>query len=91
MTTLQTLQDLLKANFDLEPERLNPEAKLEELDIDSLAVVEVLFVVEDQFKVTVPSEPLARQASLKTIGELVAYIDRLVAEQHPVAAGEERI
>ena len=64
-----------------------PEADLaDDLDIDSLAIVEVLFDVENQFKVTVPSESVGRHASLKTIGDLVDYIDRLVAEQHPVAA-----
>ena len=86
MTTLQTLQNLLNKNFGLDPNRLDAQAKLEDLDIDSLAVVEVLFDVENQFKVTVPSESGARQASLKTIGDLVEYIDRLIVEQHPAAS-----
>ena len=50
MTTLQSVQALLKANFDLAPETLQPEAKLADLAIDSLAVLEVLFAVEDAFK-----------------------------------------
>ena len=86
MTTLQTLQNLLNKNFGLDPNRLDEQARLEDLDIDSLAIVEVLFDVESQFKVTVPSESVGRHASLQTIGDLVDYIDRLVAEQHPVAA-----
>ncbi len=85
MTTLQTLQHILKTNFDLEPEVLATDARLADLEIDSLAIVEVLFAVEDEFKVTVPSEPVAQQTSLKTVGDLVAYIDRLVAEQAPVS------
>jgi len=83
MTTLQTLHRILKKNFDLEPAALPPEARLGDLQIDSLAVIDVLFEVEDEFKVTVPSEPAA-QASLRTVGDLVAYIDRLVAEQRLV-------
>jgi len=85
MTTLQTLQNLLSKNFGLDPSRLDAQARLEDLDIDSLAIVEVLFDVESQFQVTVPSESAGRHASLKTVGDLVDYIDRLVAEQHPVA------
>ena len=81
MTTLQTLQALLKENFAIDGTRLSPETRLEELNIDSLAVVEVLFMVEDKFKVTVPTESVAQQASLKTIGDLVSYVDRLVGEQ----------
>ena len=87
MTTLQTLQNLLNKNFGLDPNRLDTQARLEDLDIDSLAIVEVLFDVESQFKITIPSESAGRHASLKTIGDLVDYIDRLIADQH-AAAGE---
>ena len=83
MTTLQSIQAILKANFDLSPGALHPEAKLEDLAIDSLAVIEVMFIVEDEFKVTVPPDPTALQAEIKTIGDLVAYVDKLVAEQQP--------
>ncbi|HSV20179.1 MAG TPA: acyl carrier protein [Casimicrobiaceae bacterium] len=84
MTTLETLQSVLKANYDLEPEAVRPNAQLEDLELDSLAVVEILFAVEERFKVIVPQEPAVQQTSLRTVGDLVAYIDRLVAEQHPV-------
>lgn len=84
MTTLQTLHRILQANFDLKVDELSLDSSLEDLDIDSLTIVEVLFAIEDEFKVTVPSESPAQQASLKTVGDLVAYVDRLVAEQAPV-------
>ena len=89
MTTLQTLQRILKKDFQLEPEVLFPEARLEDLAIDSLAVIEVLFAVEDEFGITVPSEPAALQNQLQTVGDLVAYVDRLIAEQRPAPANEE--
>ena len=86
MTTLQSVQSLLKANFNLSTEVLQPDAKLEDLAIDSLSVLEVMFAVEDKFKIVVPSEPVASQGPMKTIGDLVAYVDKLVAEQHPAPA-----
>ena len=86
MTTLQSVQALLKANFDLSADVLQPDVKLEDLAIDSLSVLEVLFAVEDKFKIIVPSEPVASQGPMKTIGDLVAYVDKLVAEQHPAPA-----
>jgi acyl carrier protein len=89
MTTLQSVQAILKANFDLSPDVLQPDAKLEDLAIDSLSVVEVLFAVEDEFKVKVPSEPMASQVQMKTISDLVAYVDKLMAEQHPAPASGE--
>lgn len=89
MTTLQSVQAILQANFNLAPEVLQPEAKLEDLAIDSLSVIEVMFALEDEFKVTVPSEPAALQTGIKTVGDLVAYVDKLIAEQHPAGAGGE--
>ncbi len=59
MSTLQSVQGILKTNFDLSPEILRPDAKLEDLAIDSLSVLEVMFAVEEEFKVTVPSAPVA--------------------------------
>ncbi len=85
MTTLDAIHEILTANFDVAPEALQPEAKLADLAIDSLAVIEVLFEVEDRFKITIPSAPAATQGQLGTVGDLVAYIDRLIAEQHPGA------
>ena len=59
MTTLQSMQGIFKANFDLAPELLQREAVLEDLEIDSLSMIEVLFAVEDEFKIVVPHEPAA--------------------------------
>ncbi len=85
MSTLDAIREILKANFDIAPDALQPEAKLDDLEIDSLAVIEVMFAVEDKFHITVPSEPASIQGQLKTVGDLVAYIDRLIAEQQPAA------
>jgi len=80
MTTLQRLQAIIKANFNLEPEVLQPDARLKDLEIDSLAVIEIMFCVEDEFKVVVPPEK-AESEKLETVGDLVNYIDMLVDKQ----------
>jgi len=83
MTTLQSMQGIFKANFDLAPEVLLPEAVLEDLEIDSLSMIEVLFAVEDEFKIVVPHEPAAWRGEMRTFGDLVDYVDKLVAAQRP--------
>ena len=83
MTTLDSIREILHRNFDIAMDALQPDAKLDALAIDSLAVIEVMFALEDQFEITVPSEPAGAQGKLTTIGDLVEYIDRLIAEQHP--------
>jgi acyl carrier protein len=89
MTTLQSMQCLFKANFDLAPEILQREAVLEELQIDSLSMIEVLFAIEDEFKIVVPQEPSAWRGQTRTLGDLVDYVDKLIAAQHPATAGGE--
>lgn len=89
MTTLESLQAILKTNLDLSSELVQPETTLEDLAIDSLALIEVMFDIEEKFKITVPAESAALQGQMNTVGDLVAYIDRLVAEQSPLRAGGE--
>ncbi len=85
-TTIARLHALLARDFELEPEALAPDTRLEDLDIDSLRMIEILFSVEDAFKITVPAEQAELREKVKTVGDLAAYIDTLVAEQH--AAGK---
>ena len=86
MSTHERLQTLFAKDFDIAPERLHDAARLEDLEIDSLRMIEILFSVEDTFGITVGQEQSELRARLKTFGDLVDYIDALVAEQHPKEA-----
>ena len=77
MTTLERLRTILVRDYKLAPDVLVPEAPLESLGIDSLGAAELLFNVEDEFAITLPPEPV----QLPTIGDVVDYIDRLIAGQ----------
>jgi acyl carrier protein len=79
MTTLERLQEMLARDFDLDRAVLLPGATLESLDIDSLRMIEILFTIEDAFKITVPNEQSEIRARVKTLGDLAAYVDELVA------------
>jgi acyl carrier protein len=87
MTTLQSVQAILQTQFNLAPEVLQPEATLKDLAIDSLAVIEVLFAIEYEFKITVPLDLAELQTQIETIGDLAVHVDKLVAEQHPSRVG----
>lgn len=82
MNTLEHLQRILEADYQIAPAKLKPSAKLEDLGVDSLGVMELLFKVEDEFHIQLPPEEI----KLATISEVVAYIDRLIAEQHTTPA-----
>ncbi len=87
MTTLERLSKILVKNYKIDPARLTLNGPLGELGIDSLGMLELLFFIEDEFKVQLPYDPVA----LPTVGDAVAYIDGLLAAQHltgaPATAG----
>lgn len=78
MTTLERLQTILIDNYPLTREALTPDVLLADMEIDSLGVMELFFSIEDAFALAVPNDKL----ELKSIGDVVDYIDRLIAEQH---------
>ena len=84
-TTLQAIQEILIANFPLKIEAVGADAELDQLDIDSLSIVEVLFEVEEKLGITVPSDSGAMRNTLKTVGDLASYVDTLIAGQRAAA------
>jgi len=77
-TTLELLLEILAKDYKLDPDALTLDKPLEALGIESLGVAELLFTVEDEFKVKVSTEPV----KLASVGDVVGYIDVLVAAQH---------
>ncbi len=87
-TTLERLQALLAKDFDLPLDKLRPDTRLEDLDIDSLRMIEILFSVEETFSITVATEQSVLREQLRTLGDLAAHVDALVAEQHGAGHGK---
>jgi len=56
---------------------------VDDLDIDSLSLVEIAVQIEDKYGVKVPDEDLA---GLRTVGDAVGYIQKLEAENPEAAA-----
>ncbi|MFE3258241.1 meromycolate extension acyl carrier protein AcpM [Nocardia sp. NPDC059091] len=59
---------------------------VDDLDIDSLSLVEIAVQLEDKYSVKVPDEDLA---SLRTVGDAVAYVQKMEAEKPQLAAEME--
>ena len=82
-STYERLSAILVKDYKIPPQALVPEATLESLGIDSLAAAELLFSAEDAFHIRVPPEAVP----LPTLGDVVAYLDALIAQQHGGDAG----
>ena len=76
-TTFERLRTMLVRDYSVDAAKLAPDALLEDLGIDSLGAAELLFNIEDEFGIKVSAEPVP----LKTVGEVVGYIDALVEAQ----------
>lgn len=72
MATIDTIKEVLQDNLDIEPETVNEESTFESLGIDSLDMVELICDLEEKCDVDF-GEP----EGLKTVGDLVEYIDNL--------------
>ena len=46
---------------------------VDDLDVDSLSMVEIIYACEEAFNVSIPDEDAK---SLKTVGDAVSYIER---------------
>ena len=70
---------ILTDEFDVDAERVRPDATLVSLGLDSLALMEFVFAVEDRFRTRIPEERLdPRQAGL-TLARLVDALDAQLA------------
>ena len=71
--------------FELEPAKVVPEARLrEDLDLDSLDAADMLVAIEKRFGIRLDDQ-IARQ--FRTVSDIHSYVRRLVAEKQNNAHG----
>lgn len=77
MSTLDELKQLIKSSFGIEPETIKADSSLAEYGLDSLSLVELIFVVEEHFNLDIPSA----KSEVTTLSGLASLIDELRAVQ----------
>ncbi len=68
----------------LDPGEVKLEASPEDLGLDSLGMVEIVFAIEEAFDISVPfnaNDPDASDFDVSTIGATIEAVERLIAEQ----------
>ena len=68
---------MIATSAEVPIEKLEPDRPLQELDVDSLTVLEVMFDLEEKFKIKMPEE----RVPVRTVQDIADLVDRLVAEQ----------
>ena len=70
---LEKVKAILSKQFGVEEDKITPDTSLiDDLEADSLDVVDLLMSIEDEFEVEVPDEEIE---GIKTVNDLVKYIE----------------
>ena len=77
------LMNLFAQTFEINKDRLLPEATLESLGLDSLAVIEFLFQIEDKFGIQIPDQA----SPPNTLGEMLQLVVPLLPRDSSGGSG----
>ncbi|MFG2334011.1 acyl carrier protein [Streptomyces sp. NPDC048604] len=84
MTSLyEPIKSALARHFNIPEDTIAPESTLEDLGMDSLAVVELMCILQDDMGLRVPQAEHLKSLQA-TVGEAVAAVER--AQQQPAEA-----
>jgi acyl carrier protein len=88
MSTFDALCEILVKDYALDADSLTPDTTLAGLAIDSLGVIELIFAIEDRFKVSFPDVDATTVGESGTLSELSHYVDQLIATRDALADAE---
>ena len=88
MSSVQdTIFDIIAKESGIDRAKITPEATLKDLDIQSLDAVQILFEIEDHFKITMPDrDPNFDTESVKGLVDAVETLVAAKGEQPPAAS-----
>ena len=72
---------LLVEQTGLDPEEISLFSKFEDLNLDSVAIVELIFSLEEAFKISIPFEGLDEselKRNFHTVSSLIAHLKELL-------------
>lgn len=73
MTSLSTLTDILVEQLGINPEQVEPSARLADLGADSLDHVEIVMALDQEFGLDITDEDSDK---FVTVGDILNYIER---------------
>jgi acyl carrier protein len=73
----QKIRTMIAEHFGLDVDKLSPETEIASLGIDSLALIEFMFQMEERLNIRMADS----RAQLVTVANVIAEIERAVREQ----------
>jgi acyl carrier protein len=81
-TTAQRVIRVIAKNKKMAPEDLSPETRFEDLKMDSLDGLNMVFALEEEFDISIPNEEAVK---MKSVGEAIAGVEQLLRSSAQVA------
>ena len=72
--------DIIAEKAAVERDKIHAGAKLQELEIESLDVVEIIFAIEEKFDIHVPFNANDQELEFETVGDVVKAVEGLINE-----------
>ncbi len=70
------VKTMISEQLDVEEERIDRKTTFEDIDADSLDVVELVMALEEEFNLEIADEEVEK---IKTIGDIVSYIEKAIS------------
>ena len=83
MDILTVIREFLHDRLGVDPATITPETTLEELQVDSLMLVELIFECEEKFNVNFDRDT----PTPKTIADLIGIVEEFIATNKSPAKG----
>ena len=85
-STFDAIASVLVDQFKVDPERIAADTALESLGLDSLALMEFVFAVEDRFDVRIPEDRLDPRQAGVTLAQIASLLDEAGAAKAHASA-----
>lgn len=86
MSQIDEILDVVAKKAMIDRAGLTPQAKLSDLNVSSLDMVEVMFAIEEKFGIELPFNANTSSSEFETVGDVIAFVEKQLAQKGPAAA-----
>ena len=79
MSQIDEILDIVAQKALIDRSTLKPDAKLSDLNVSSIDLVEVMFALEDKFGIQLPFNANTNSGDFKTLGDVIALVEKQLA------------
>ena len=79
---IDEILDIVAQKALIDRSKLTPDAKLADLNVSSLDMVEVIFALEDKFGIELPFNANTNAGEFETVGDVIALAEKELAKKN---------